>query len=917
MKRLCCVKWFLPVLLLTALYAAEGMKSAIVYYGGDVSWPMVGAHDFIILEPSRVETATHGFKSYRKKVYAYVSVGEARKRRAWYKDINASWILGENRAWGSRVMDLSNPDYRKFLVNRVFAPLYEKGYRNFFLDTLDSYKLIAKPAAYGRFEEGLVALIGAVKRRFPDAGLILNRGFEIIDRVADKVDAVLFESYFRGLGGEGLAYVKKSDADRAWLDGEIAKVRRHGIPVIAVDYMQNPFSKEAERVRMALIRKGLIPYITDRDLNRYGNTFYRVQKREVLLLYNGEGFEHVDGENTGAHLISSLPLEYMGYIPVLRDIRRGLPTGHPEDRYAGVVIHVNQESENGTKIADWITKQASRGLRTAIVFLWPSLEDGFFEKLGVRTWHNPQGRIASQRGHPRIEVNRYHDFEMKPVVLYHDTYLDPVDGEPTFRYKDAEGRTNTLAAVMPWGGYCVDESFVIELGTDSIWIADPFRLFKETLRLKDLPVPDPTTENGRRLLFTHIDGDGIMNRSEYNRAYSGEIIYEKVLKHYKIPHSVSVIGAEIMPNGLYPEESPKLIALAKKIFALPNVEPATHMFSHPFVWNKIKPDGSLDPQYRLDVPGYRFSLDNDIKGSLDFITRHLLPKGKAPARLIFWSGDCMPTERVLRYVYRNDYLNLNGGDTYITKDHPWMSYIAPFGIKKGAFWQIYTGEQNENVYTHEFHGPFWGFKKVVQTFEMTDEPRRFKPIDIYYHFYSGSKVATLSALTYVFDWALAKPVLPLYASDYVKKVMAFYDASIAKTEKGEWIISGMGEIRTIRLEGTNKRVLHGSDCVGHKAEKGRTYWHFDGNETVRFQEARTPEQWELRDANGRVVEWQRGRNGGKIRLKGYVPLIARFALARDCRIEATPRPWRQSRENGVVEFRYKNEKEASFHVSCR
>ncbi len=908
-KRIVLLVVWLPVL----LFASP--QSAVVYYGDDISWPMVGVHDYIILEPSHVHTDTHGFKIYRDKVYAYVSVGEARKRRPWFQKLKKEWILGENKAWGSHIMDVSNEAYRRFLMREVFAPLYRQGFRNFFLDTLDSYRLVSKPDAYKRYEEGIVALVKAIKQSYPKAGIILNRGFELLNQLHDQVDAVLFESYYRGLGGKDLAYVKKSDQDRAWLDKQIAKAKRFKIPVISLEYLKDPFSKEAERIRQKLLDKGLIPYISDKTLQRYGQSAYRVQKREILILYNGEGFEHSNGEDSSAHLITSLPIEYLGYVPVLRDIRRGLPKGHPEDRFAGVVIQVNRESEHGNGVAEWVMRMHERHLSVAITFLWPSLESGFFEKLGLKVYRNRAKMKVGAKY--TVEVNKYHHFEMKPVVQYHDTYLTPEDANATFRYKDADGHENTLAAITPWGGYCVDESFTVELGKDTLWIVDPFRFFKEALRLKPIPVPDPTTENGRRVLFTHIDGDGIMNRAEWNQAYSGEVIYEKILKHYHIPHSVSVIGAEIMPNGLYPEESPQLMALARKIFSLPNVEPATHMFSHPFVWYKIKPDGSLDSKYRLDVPGYRFSLDSDIKGSLDFITQKLLPKGKAPARLIFWSGDCMPTIKVLHYVYSHDYLAINGGDTYITRDHPWMSYIAPLGIKKGAYWQVYTGQQNENVYTNEFHGPFWGFKKVIQTFEMTDKPRRFKPVNIYYHFYSGSKRATLKALQYVFDWAMKHPLIPMYASDYIKKVLGFYDASLALGPKGEWIIAGVKDVRSVRLQTKEPKGIRGDGYVGRSRTKTALYLHFDGRNRIRFASTDQKEPWGLGESNARVVSFVKEEKGARLQLRGYVPLTALFDMQEGCRVTARPKPDKKSVRNGHVRFVYKKAKEAWFNVSCQ
>jgi hypothetical protein len=37
---------------------------------------------------------------------------------------------------------------------------------------------------------------------------------------------------------------------------------------------------------------------------------------------------------------------------------------------------------------------------------------------------------------------------------------------------------------------------------------------------------------------------------------------------------------------------------------------------------------------------------------------------------------------------------------------------------------------------------------------MTEKPYRIKPINIYYHFYSGSKLAAFNALKEVYDWAI-------------------------------------------------------------------------------------------------------------------------------------------------------------------
>jgi len=134
---------------------------------------------------------------------------------------------------------------------------------------------------------------------------------------------------------------------------------------------------------------------------------------------------------------------------------------------------------------------------------------------------------------------------------------------------------------------------------------------------------------------------------------------------------------------------------------------------------------------------------------------------------------------------------------------PWLSLIAPLGIKRGDYYQIFAGQQNENVYTNGWQGPFWGFRRVIQTFKLTDKPRRFKPMDIYFHFYSGSKRASINALREVFDWATAQDSIPIYTTSYIPKAMDFFYISIAKEREGEresYYIAGVRDLKSLRVE---------------------------------------------------------------------------------------------------------------------
>jgi len=126
-------------ILIGSLFASVEDKSAIVYYGDDLSYPLVGIHDYIIVQPKHTNTATHGFSLYKKNIYAYVSIGEVETNSNISNDINKSWIVAQNKAWESDDLDINNKEYQEFIFKRQIEPLIKKGFENFFFDTLDYY----------------------------------------------------------------------------------------------------------------------------------------------------------------------------------------------------------------------------------------------------------------------------------------------------------------------------------------------------------------------------------------------------------------------------------------------------------------------------------------------------------------------------------------------------------------------------------------------------------------------------------------------------------------------------------------------------------------------------------------------------------------------------------------------------------
>ena len=111
----------------------------------------------MLLPMCRMATAT--------MVAAYISVGEIHPTRPYFAQVRPEWRLGANTAWGSIVVDQAAPGWNAFYVSQIIKPLWDKGYRAFFLDTLDSFNLVAKtPEAQQRQIATLSAELQALRK---------------------------------------------------------------------------------------------------------------------------------------------------------------------------------------------------------------------------------------------------------------------------------------------------------------------------------------------------------------------------------------------------------------------------------------------------------------------------------------------------------------------------------------------------------------------------------------------------------------------------------------------------------------------------------------------------------------------------------------------------------------------------------
>ena len=325
----------------------------------------------------------------------------------------------------------------------------------------------------------------------------------------------------------------------------------------------------------------------------------RPVRREVLALYDSRH------EKTPAasrmHRLAELPLNWLGYKLVFVDINGALPSGDELNRFRGIVSWLIEPMADPRRYLNWLDAATAKGLRLAcLAELAPNEPPGSEDTVA---------RIFARLGLKPVDqyVNVTHKAKISIINAEMAGFERKIDKAlPGFRVVEALSAaarihlaasvpeperelTSVLISTSPGGGYVSDEfTIYYDATTDKVrWIVNPFLFFKQALGEERFPVPDVTTLSGRRMYFSHIDGDGWNNISEiesYREAQvsAADVIRREAIEPYPdLPVTVGLIAGDALPElgGMASGRDS-----AKRLFALSNVEVASHTYTHPFSW---------------------------------------------------------------------------------------------------------------------------------------------------------------------------------------------------------------------------------------------------------------------------------------------------------------------------------------------
>jgi len=191
-------------------------------------------YDLVIVQTEHYATADLlALRERGTLPFGYLSLSEVADT-----ETTAPWALREattgavarNPRWQSVLVDCRSAAWQRLVIEEQIPRLVQRGIYGLFLDTVD-----VDP----RFAEtwpGVAQLLRRIRWEHPELALLTNRGFSVLDAVAETVDGVVFES-FSTYYDDG-DYAAWTGADLQWTEQAAVRLQEKlgTRPILTIDY---------------------------------------------------------------------------------------------------------------------------------------------------------------------------------------------------------------------------------------------------------------------------------------------------------------------------------------------------------------------------------------------------------------------------------------------------------------------------------------------------------------------------------------------------------------------------------------------------------------------------------------------------------------------------------------------------------
>lgn len=244
-----------------------------VDYGAATDPALAREYNLLVLEPDHPRPIAP-LRGPASRLLGYISMGEIERSRPFVGELDKAGALrAANPNWpDARLVDLRNPAWSSLVLDQIIPGILQKGYDGIFMDTLDNAEAMERgdPGGSSGMIAAAVEMVGAIRTRFPNITIMMNRGYALLPRAAAYLDLVLGEAMASRWNFSTHRYEMTSAEDWAWQADRLRAAKRANptLELATLDYWDFADGATVASLYARERSEGFHPYVATLALDR-------------------------------------------------------------------------------------------------------------------------------------------------------------------------------------------------------------------------------------------------------------------------------------------------------------------------------------------------------------------------------------------------------------------------------------------------------------------------------------------------------------------------------------------------------------------------------------------------------------------------------------------------------------------------
>ncbi|MFC4804686.1 endo alpha-1,4 polygalactosaminidase [Filifactor villosus] len=219
-------------------------------------------YDLVVIDALHFSTEDiEALHEKKQKVYSYLNIGSIEDFRPYYPQFE-HLTLSDYEDWPEeRWIDVSDKEWRTFIVDDLAKQISEKGVDGFFIDNTDVWYQYPKDEVY----EALKDILSGLKEKYR-LPIVINGGDNFVRRALEGgdykglIDAVNQETVFTSIDFDDRSFHPQDEEQTLYLTDYLALCKSKGLDVYLLEYGAD--SKTTRKIGEFCKEKGYVFYIS-------------------------------------------------------------------------------------------------------------------------------------------------------------------------------------------------------------------------------------------------------------------------------------------------------------------------------------------------------------------------------------------------------------------------------------------------------------------------------------------------------------------------------------------------------------------------------------------------------------------------------------------------------------------------------